>query len=191
MHPLLRRLTRLRKFLLFDKLARDIEASLRLQILILLLFSLIILKFSISFYSVKIDDFVVFYDQKLRGFLFSGFLTVGSFLLSLKTFVVVNLKDKLFDSDAYLERYMNRHGFSSREEVPNNEYYRPLSNLTGFLFLSILFSIFTAVAQFSIGLIPNICLVVFCIWLALFTVMLLINSLRLIRRNLMVWLGYE
>ena len=44
-----------------------------------------------------------FYQASIRGYLFSGFISVGSLLLSLHTFVIVNLKDKLFSTDRYKE----------------------------------------------------------------------------------------
>lgn len=112
-------------------------------------------------------------------------------MLSLKTFVVVNLKDKLFDSKSYLKRHRARLGLSESAAIEDSLLYKPLANLTGFLFLSILFSIFTAVAQFSLGLMQDIYYVIFCIWMAIFTATLLLNSLRLIRLNILVWLGYK
>lgn len=178
-------------FLGLRKVARSLEANIWLQFFTILLTSLVIFWGAFSFFAPRINCFSEFYDERLRGFLFSGFLTVGSFLLSLKTFVVVSLKDKLFDSDKYVKKYMERNGLECDSHIDLPEFYAPLANLTGFLFFSILFSILTSVAQFSIGIVGNAAANVFCIWLALFTVLLLLNCLRLIRKNILVWLGYK
>jgi len=45
-----------------------------------------------------------YYAKNIRGSLFTGFLTVGSFLLSLKAFIVVKLKENIFDSDIYKKK---------------------------------------------------------------------------------------
>ncbi|EAN9692037.1 hypothetical protein ETI19_19600, partial [Salmonella enterica] len=57
-------------------------------------------KYGFSITLEKDTTFFNYYESKIRGYLFSGFISVGSFLLSLHTFVIVNLKDKLFDSEA-------------------------------------------------------------------------------------------
>lgn len=184
-------LIKISDFFLIPRLMRIVESSVWIQFFLLFAISILVMWFFVCFYSTRVDDFLNFYDQRLRGFLFSGFLTVGSFLLSLKTFVVVSLKDKLFDSPSYIARYKSLNRLEEDGEIDYKDLYKPLSNLTGFLFFSILFSIGTAVAQFSIGLMKNEYVIVFCIWMALFTVFLLMNSLRLIRKNLLVWLGYK
>ncbi|MGM0825371.1 MAG: hypothetical protein ACQEUY_11680 [Pseudomonadota bacterium] len=191
MRPSSQLIHKLSKFLFVDKLLKKIEASLLSQLCLCLIVSLVCLYLVSNLYAGCAEDFVIFYGDKLRGFLFSGFLTVGSFLLSLKTFVVVNLKDKLFDSDSYIKKYRAMNALSDEGEIDYKVLYKPLANLTGFLFFSILFSILTAVAQFSLGLLQNFYYVIFCVWMAVFTATLLLNSLRLIRSNLLVWLGYK
>ncbi|MCG7576491.1 MULTISPECIES: hypothetical protein [unclassified Halomonas] len=184
-------ITKFNKFFFIDRLLKRIEANLLSQLLICLLISFACLYLLSNLYTGCADDFVFFYGEKLRGFLFSGFLTVGSFLLSLKTFVVVNLKDKLFDSESYKNKYRAMNALGAEDEIDYKDLYKPLANLTGFLFFAILFSILTAVSQFSLGLLNDFYYVMFCIWMAVFTATLLLNSLRLIRSNLLVWLGYK
>lgn len=187
----LQKLKGMADFLGLRKVAEMLEAKLWLQLFAIFLASIVLFAGAFVFFAPRINCFSDFYDERLRGFLFSGFLTVGSFLLSLKTFVVVSLKDKLYDSEKYIEKYMKRNGIECDGHIPVKDFYAPLANLTGFLFLSILFSILTSVAQFSIGIVGNPAANVFCIWLALFTVLLLLNCLRLIRKNILVWLGYK
>lgn len=57
--------------------------------------------------NVCVCDLIDAYHKYMRGYLFSAFLGISSFLLSLLTFVVINLKEKMFDADDYL-KYMLR-----------------------------------------------------------------------------------
>ncbi|EDS5056004.1 hypothetical protein B1Q49_004632, partial [Salmonella enterica] len=139
--------------------------------------------------------FFNYYESKIRGYLFSGFISVGSFLLSLHTFVIVNLKDKLFDSSAYKQSYIDFKsrqikGFSS-ENIVLTEYYAPLNVLSVFLNVSIWLSILTAVIQFTLGFYNNTYTALFCMYLALLTILYLLNCLILIRCNIKVWLTLE
>lgn len=149
-------------------------------------------------FSITLDkdtSFFNYYESKIRGYLFSGFISVGSFLLSLHTFVIVNLKDKLFDSDAYKNNYID---FKSQQirgftgaMIKASEYYAPLNVLSVFLNVSIWLSIITAVLQFTLGFYDNSYTALFCMYLALLTVLFLLNCLILIRCNIKVWLTLE
>src|SRR5688572_18969941 len=80
-----------------------------LTVISLAIFSVIIFLFNKGYFhlgSSYKEGFYLYYESKIRGYLFSGFISVGSFLLSLHTFVIVNLKDKLFDSESYQKSYI-------------------------------------------------------------------------------------
>lgn len=51
------------------------------------------------------SELVLFYEKHLRGNLFAGFLTVGGFLLSLKTFILIKLKENVYDHKEYRKIY--------------------------------------------------------------------------------------
>lgn len=46
-------------------------------------------------------DHLADFHKEVRGYLFSGFLTLGSFLLTTKTFVITRLQDGLFHTPEY------------------------------------------------------------------------------------------
>ena len=54
--------------------------------------------------SPDLEKAVSFFADKIRASLFTGLLTVGSFLLSLKVFIVVKFKETVFDTKEYRER---------------------------------------------------------------------------------------
>ncbi|WP_237734101.1 hypothetical protein [Serratia fonticola] len=128
-------------------------------------------------------SFFDFYQKNLRGYLFSGFISVGSFLLSLHTFVIVNLKDKLFSTENYKETFARSRGIEVLDIV-ESELFKPLDRLSCFLNISIWLSIITAVAQFTIGLANFSPASIVCIWLASLTICFMLNSLILIRENI-------
>jgi hypothetical protein len=188
---------------LTEKIAQFPMASISKQILGLIGFSLLVVgvviflhfKYGFSVTLEKDTTFFNYYESKVRGYLFSGFISVGSFLLSLHTFVIVNLKDKLFDSAAYKSNYVD---FKSREiknfssaMISVSDYYAPLNVLSVFLNISIWLSIVTAVMQFTLGFYDNTYSAIFCMYMALITVLFLLNCLVLIRCNIKVWLTLE
>lgn len=131
--------------------------------------------------------FFEFHHKNLRGYLFSGFISVGSFLLSLHTFVIVNMKEKVFSTSEYKKTFSQARGIEV-DEIVDAELYKPLDNLSAFINSSIWLSITTAIAQFTIGLSTNFYASLFCVWLAILTVFLMLYCLILIRENIKVFL---
>lgn len=109
--------------------------------------------------SIKINGCVAgvvkTYHDYMRGYFFSAFLGISSFLLSLLTFVVINLKEKMFDSDDYKGMYRKFNGMDDGDEIVKREIYKPLVVITTLLVISIASCIITAVSQFTFGLSDN------------------------------------
>ena len=142
----------------------------------------IVLVYSLSNDLSQVADF---YAKNIRASLFTGFLTVGSFLLSLKVFIVVKFKENIFDSAAYREKLQDR-----RKLNPDISHYGPVKRLSRLLFFSIISSIAASVAQLSVGLIPMWQATLFCVFAAVFAGSMLICTLWLIREILDEWLSY-
>lgn len=105
-------------------------------------------------------DLYLFYADNLRASLFSGFLTIGGFLLSLKTFIIVKLKEDLFDHPKYRERYEANRNLNRAKA---GTIYGPLNQLSDFLVACVFGSIISATLQFTLGFInysigPAICI---------------------------------
>ncbi|WP_233965500.1 hypothetical protein [Pectobacterium versatile] len=190
---------------LIKKIANFPMASISKQMLAIFTLSLLIVgaiiylhfKYNLSITLEKDTTFFNYFESKIRGYLFSGFISVGSFLLSLHTFVIVNLKDKLFDSPVYKSNYVDFKSLTTKNFTDNminaSEYYAPLNVLSVFLNVSIWLSIITAVIQFTLGFYDNTYTALFCMYMALITVLFLLNCLILIRCNIKIWLtlGYK
>jgi hypothetical protein len=128
---------------------------------------------------------VAFYTEKIRASLFTGLLTVGSFLLSLKVFIVVKFKETVFDSKEYLERLADRRKLDS-----NITHYGPVRNLSSVLFAAILSALLASASQMTVGLIEHVSATMFCIALAAFAGAMLVQVLILIRSILIEWLDH-
>lgn len=123
------------------------------------------------------------YQKHLRGTLFTAFLTMGSFTLSLMTMFIFSLKDKLFDNEDYKKKILAYEHLS--DKVLNR--YRQLVNISR-LFLFCVFCCFcTSVSQFTIGLINNSIASSFCLSIAISTIFLALYILLQVWRNLEVW----
>lgn len=147
------------------------------------IFISLLIFFTLKNFATFESGFYDFYAKSLRGYFFSGFISVGSFLLSLHTFVIVNLKDKLFSSEHYRKRYALSRQIKI-DEIVEKDILKPLDRLSSFINISIWLSISTAIAQFTLGLAPYGFISVTCIWLGLLTVLFMLNSLILIRINI-------
>lgn len=125
------------------------------------------------------------YDAKFQTPLFTGFLTIGGFLLTLKTFVLIQLKKELYETDFYKKRLNDR-----RQLNPNLSLYGPLNRLGILLIYCVFAALFTAVAQLSIGFIPHRLAAAFCISLAIGTLTLVFQAWFEIRQNLTYWFEF-
>lgn len=151
-----------------------------------LLISIIIAAFFIISIELYVEDLNLisdFYAKNIRGSLFTGFLTMGSFLLSLKTFIVVKLKENIFDSRQYREKLEE-----NKKLNPNLTLYGPVKRLSQLIFISIISAIGTSILQLTLGLIPKWPATLICLFFAAFTLSMLITTLLLIKNILDVWL---
>lgn len=135
-----------------------------------------------AIYCWQIEPFGEFYGRSLRGSLFAGFLTLGGFLLSLKTFIIVTMKKEVFESAAYKQEWEEQKKIDSSGKLIS--LYEPLRYLSTILFVAIICCITTAVLQLTLGLAETTWGAVICLWAGLTSALFLIRCLLLIRLNL-------
>ncbi len=123
-----------------------------------------------------------FYSDKMRTPLFTGFLTLGGFLFSLKTFILVKLKEDLYDLPAYKKRLLER-----KKLNPDLTLYGPLTRLGNFLIYCVLFSLITAVMQFSLGFLESDFAASICISLSITTIAVIFIAWWQIRVSMNEW----
>lgn len=125
---------------------------------------------------------VMLYQDKMRGSLFAGFLTLGSFLLSLKTGIVIKIKENLFDSEEYKKIYL-----AARADGVEDSLYGPLQRLSQILSAAVLSALTASIAQLTIGLYSAWWAAAICITLAAIAAIFLLIGFTLIQINLRQW----
>lgn len=131
------------------------------------------------------SDFFNFYSENVRASLFSGFLSLGGFLLALHTFIVVKMKETVYEHDLYIAR-LNEY----RAENPKVSHYGPLLRLSDLIFYSVLSCLLTALMQLTIGLYPHWASGVLCISAASGSVVLLMFVLVEVKGNMKDWFHF-
>lgn len=127
-------------------------------------------------------DLIETYATGLRGSLFAGFLTMGSFLLSLKTGLVIKVKEQVYDDIDYQKDVKKDEDPASPVSI-----YGPLRRLSAALSASVLAALVAAVAQITLGLIESTFAVSVCLALAAMAVSMLVTSFLLIQGTLHAW----
>lgn len=130
-------------------------------------------------------DISTFYSQNLRSSLFGGFLTMGGFLLSLKTGILIKIKEQLYDKKEYHDLVNSQLIIGGDASI-----YKPLRNLSDILSISVFFCLLSALLQFTIGLIDSKIATAVCISFAATSMSYLISSFILIKQNLNAWFDF-
>lgn len=138
-----------------------------------------------SYYCDEIPKFSKYYADNIRGHLFAGFLALGGFLLSLKTFIVVTMKENVYDDKKYIKNWEAQSKLN-----PTLKLYAPLKQLSNFLYYAIFASMLSAILQMSLGLFEHWIASAIAIWSAIYATLLLAWCLILIKRNLDTWFTY-
>lgn len=121
------------------------------------------------------------YEDKLRASLFTGFFTLSGFLLSAKTFIILNLKKEMFSTKTYLKRVKEQSPLAEGQRI---EVYRPLRDVGTVLLMNVGLCLACSISQFSLGLINSKFTVAICLALAAAAAGMLVFSLVIIARNL-------
>lgn len=128
-------------------------------------------------------QFHEFFADNLRDSLFSGFLVMAGFLFSAKTFVLIHMKEKVYDSPGYEKRLADR-----RISKPGLTRHGPLTRFSKLLFVSVLASLLTAILQLALGLVASDKAAWACITVAVIATCSITVALFLIQANIKDWL---
>jgi len=137
----------------------------------------------------NILSFPSYYASNLRGHFFAGYISLGAFLLTLKTFIIIGMKSYVYDDERYIKLFEKKRKLNGGGHEKEDNIYAPLMQLSNMLYYAIVFSLVSAIAQVSLGLINSVWAAFICVWLVTFSTFLLFNCLRLIKQNIDVWLN--
>lgn len=127
------------------------------------------------------DTFTTFYEDKMRASLFTGFFTLSGFLLSAKTFIILNLKKEMFSTKTYLKRVKEQRALAEGGTI---KVYRPLRNIGHVLLVNVALCLLASILQFTLGLVGSKASVAVCLAVASAAGAMLVFSLVVISRRL-------
>lgn len=125
-----------------------------------------------------------FFNEELRSDFFNGFLSLAGFMLAAKTFIVIHMKQEVYDKPEYAEDFDKRKELVGEKSATR---YGSLERMSNSLFWIVVSSVIAAVAQVTIGLIPWNIAGLLCVAAVVFAIWKLIAGLVLMKRNLDSW----
>jgi hypothetical protein len=161
--------------------------------LLLLIIILIALCYFFSHFACRggVDEnhvwtWVKFYRSDLRVPLFTGFLTMGTFLLTLQATILLRIKEIYDDSD-YAATWQVLQDQRKAKGLPKTGYYDPLRNLGVALLANIFCALASSVLQVTLGFINAPWAVGICLGFAATTFGLILLLWWHIAANLIRW----
>jgi len=126
-----------------------------------------------------------YYQKNMRASLFAGFLTLGSFLLSLKTGIVIKIKENVYDKPGYQEKVDEAQASGVKTTV-----YAPLRRLSKLLSAAVLSALLASMLQLTLGLFSIWWAAATCLAMAALALTYLLEAFALIQKNLWDWFEY-
>ena len=128
------------------------------------------------------SPFQEFYAEELRGSLFDGCLTFGGFLLAAYTFIVIHMKQAVYDTPQYTKTFEEK-----READGRLKKFDPLRRMSRSLFRAVVVTLVAAILQLTLGLVPSSAAAAICLIDALAAVWVVFVSMKLMAENLRSW----
>lgn len=136
-----------------------------------------------------LDLVISTYQNNIKGYVFAAFLGASSFLISLLTFLVTNIKEKMFDSPDYLKIYAIHNKLKTGDYIYKKELYRPLRLISQLLVCAIFFSIITSISQLTLGFSTNEFILIIPTLAPFIAISFLISALTQIYSLIKQWLN--
>ena len=114
----------------------------------------------------------------MRSGIFTGFITAGSFILTMKTFTIATLKKEVYE-DPWYKEYI-----SSLSNAVDVTLYGSLSALKQLLFWCIISCYSISLLQLTLGFFPNIWTSSICLAAAVAGIIFIIVCLKYISNNI-------
>jgi len=136
-----------------------------------------------------LDVVIATYQSSIKGYVFAAFLGASSFLISLLTFLVINIKEKMFDSPDYLKLYVLHMNLKEGDYISKKELYQPLRFISVMLVCAIFLSIVSSVSQLTLGFSSNKLVLIIPTLAPFLAVSFLISALLQIHSLIRQWLS--
>jgi hypothetical protein len=129
--------------------------------------------------------FPVFYTDQLRTSLFSGFLTIGTFLFAIKTFLVVKIKEEVLTSENFIKKMDIKNRIDDTAKINPDSI---LVEFTEYLYHSAMIAFICSIINLIFGSICHWSSVALCTLVTVYALFRLIKSMVMVKENLDVWI---
>lgn len=123
---------------------------------------------------------IVEYYNSFRSALFISSITLGTFLFTMKAFIIQTMKKEVYDKKSYQDSIKSR----QREGKKGEKIYGQLDTLRRVLFWAIATSLFNAMIQLSLGYFEAVWSVTICLFTTLISWCFMACALLLVSSNL-------
>lgn len=124
------------------------------------------------------------YDR-IQGSLFTGFLTIGGFLLSLKTFLLLRLKQDVYDHKCYQERVEKLRSLDQ-----SIKRYDPLLQLSRLLIFTVFCALSSSISHLTVGYVFRPFGPIFSISISFSTLALVFLNWSVLAENIKIWMEF-
>jgi hypothetical protein len=126
-----------------------------------------------------------FHAKNLRSDFFNGFLSLAGFVLAARTFLIVYMKQEVYDKEDYEIRFYKRRQLVGERNATR---YGPLIRMSKALYWIVLSSAVAAVSQITLGLIPCNLFALICMVLATVAIGSFLCGIHIMKKNIDSWL---
>lgn len=123
---------------------------------------------------------IVQYYQDFKAAIFTSSLTLGTFLFTMKTFIVQTMKKEIYDNPEYQKDILAR----IREGMKDEKVYGQLKNFKRLIFWTIIIAFINALLQLTLGYFETVTVTVICFTMTGISWVLAIVALILVSVNL-------
>mgnify|MGYP000968179127 CR=1 FL=1 len=128
------------------------------------------------------ESFIELYVQQLRMPLFSGLFSVAGFLFAMETFIIVKMKEGLYDSDEYQCLIKKK-----RKRDPKHSFYGGLRRLSRLLTGAVIVAILASISQIIFGFYEVLWSILIAVGMGVFALATLVTAIVFSSINLHVW----
>ncbi len=123
---------------------------------------------------------IVQYYQDFKAAIFTSSLTLGTFLFTMKTFIVQTMKREVYDNKEYQKDILAR----IREGMKKERVYGPLKNFKRLIFWTIIVAFINALLQLTLGYFKSVPATIICFSVTALSWIMAIIALVLVSANL-------
>ena len=129
--------------------------------------------------NLELAEQIVNFHSEWKIGLFSTSILLGSFLFTMKSFVIQTIKENIYDTKYHKDKVLQR-----KKSGAKTEYYGGLKRLALLLKFTIIFAILNSLAQITLSPFSLVWLSLICLLMSLITMILFSIAILVVSQNI-------